>query len=380
MKSVIILGSTGSIGKNTLSLIAKDRENFKVKGLSTFGNVKLLDKQIKQFRPQFVAVADKKACSRIYAGGVKVLGGPEGVNTLSSMECDILVLAISGLSALKPLINCLGKAKKLLLANKEAVVASGKILMNKIRKSTTQLLPVDSEANAMFQLLNKVNKENIEKLYITASGGPFLRSDTPRMRRASVTEVLSHPVWKMGKRITVDSATLINKGFEVMEISSMFDIPAAKIEVLVHPQCLVHSLLATCDRRFFASLFFPNMKVPISYALYYPSLGPRLTSLDLGSIKRLEFEKPNLKKFPAFKLALQVAKAGGSLPAVLVASDEVAVDLYLRGKIRFDHIYQLIARVLSVHKRRKIKTLKEVFIYSQWAKQETHRLAQKYYN
>ncbi|RKZ25386.1 1-deoxy-D-xylulose-5-phosphate reductoisomerase [bacterium] len=367
MKKVIVLGSTGSIGRSTLDVLKKNRGRFKVIGLSAWENTPLLQKQIREFSPFLAAVGGKLKARP--GSRTKILIGKEGVNELSRIKSDIVVLGISGIAALGPLLECIGRTKRILLANKEAVVSAWPLIKAKLKNSGTEIIPVDSEANALFQLLLGVEKKSINKVYITASGGPFLNWDKKRLTKVKASQALQHPTWKMGRRITIDSATLVNKGFEVMEAHFLFDIPLDKIEVIIHPQSVIHSLVETYGGCLFASFFAPDMRVPINYALNYPDMAKHpIKKLDLVSLRKIEFFKPDCRKFSGLKLALSAAKKGKSMPAVFTAADEQAVNLYLQGKIRFTQIPEILRIVLAKHRPKNITCLEDVLFWMDWAK------------
>ncbi|MBN2120660.1 MAG: 1-deoxy-D-xylulose-5-phosphate reductoisomerase [Candidatus Omnitrophica bacterium] len=378
MKKVIVLGSTGSIGTNTLDIIRRHPDKFKVLGLSAFSNAELLSEQIKEFKPRYISIFDKNRYKKIKARGAsKIFAGQEGLLKLASNKCDILVMGISGFGALRPLVAALGKAKRLLLANKEAIISAGSILAKKMRSSSTRIFPVDSEAWAVSNLLEGTSLNHINSIYITASGGPFFRKSRNQMRKAGIKQVLKHPVWKMGKRISVDSATLMNKGFEVIEIHRLFEIPVEKIKVLVHPQSVIHAFLEKNNGSLLSSLFSADMKIPIGASLGSPTNHLYVRNLDLSKLKGLDFFKPDYKKFPLLKLAYFVAKSGRSFPAVLVASDEEAVSLFLEGKISFLEISKIIEKVIASHRAKDLNGLEDVFLWQAWAKDKVRQIALK---
>jgi len=381
MKSVIILGSTGSIGRSTLDVIRKSKNNFRIIGLSTCRNTGLLRKQVKEFRPKYVSIFDKERCRKFNNRvSPKLFAGEEGLLELSRTKADLLVLGIGGLAALKPLMFSLGRARRVLLANKEAIISAGEVLLDKMKQSRTEILPVDSEAWAVFNLLKYTEPGDLLNIYITASGGPLLGKNSRQIKNIKKDEVLKHPVWNMGKRISIDSATLMNKGFEVMEISRLFGIPLEKIKVLVHPQSIVHAMLERKDGNLLSCLFFTDMRVPIAASLEYPANPMFVRQLPLHKINRLEFFEPDYKKFPSLELAYFVAKKGESYPSVLVAADEEAVNLYLEGKIGFCNIYELVKKVIDSHRPERVKCLDDIFFWEAWAKDKVRRIASRFGN
>ncbi len=370
MNKVIVLGSTGSIGKNALAVLRKNKSRFKVIGLSAGGNVSLLNRQIAEFSPDYAALQDESKVKRI-KGKVKVFSGSQGINALARMKSDVVILGISGIAALEPLLECIGNTRRVLLANKESIVSAWPLIKTKLKNSGTEIVPVDSEANAIFQLLLGIKKRFLNKIYITASGGPFLNWNRKDLAKVKISQALKHPRWKMGKRITIDSASLVNKGFEVMEAHFLFGIPLDKIEVVIHPQSVVHSLAEASDGCLLASFFSPDMRIPINYALYYPDISNTpLKRLDLYSLEKLEFLRPDFKKFPGLKLALEAAMQAGTAPAVFAAADEEAVRLFLEGKISFNQIPQVLRRVLLKHRPVKFSSYKEILFWIDWAKQK----------
>lgn len=377
-KNIIILGSTGSIGKNTLSILRKNRQRFKVLGVSAFSNISLLKKQIEEFKPRYVAVGNEKKVDKLSSeikGRCRILAGPEGISELASKKSDAVVLGITGLSALRPLLSCLNNSKRLLLANKEAVISGGSLLMRKMENSKTEVFPVDSEAWGIYRLIKKFSEDSIRKVYITASGGPFWNKSKKYIEGVGIKEVLSHPVWNMGKRISVNSANLMNKGFEVIEIHNLFNLPVEKIGVLIHPQSSVHAFAETEEGVLFPCMFKADMRIPISYGLNYPfHIGIAKKALSLGKEKDLSFIKPDYKKFPALSLAYKVAKKGGNYFTILTSADEEAVGLFLKGKLKFKDIYNIVNWVIKKAKHCSLKKVEDVFFWDRWAKDKIREL------
>ena len=375
MKRIIILGSTGSIGRATLKVVKENPDKFEVIGLSARKNTSLLNKQIEEFRPSYVSILDKgKAKALRINKGLKILAGEEGLEEISKKKCDILVLGVPGLSALKPLFSCLGRAKKVLLANKEAIISAGEIVKERAKNENTELFPVDSEAWAVFNLLKKEEREDILSVYLTASGGPFWDKPKEIIKNVKAEEAIRHPVWKMGKKISVDSATLMNKGFEVIEIKRLFNIDSENIKILIHPQSVVHAFLEKRDKSLISCMFYPDMRIPISSGLGIDNFSLKGKKLLLDKIKGLEFFLPDYKKFPLLNLAYFVANKEKSFPTVLVSADEEVVDFYLKEKVSFSDIPKIIERVIAKHKPGEITSLEDVYYWEAWAKEKVKEL------
>lgn len=355
MKRVLILGSTGTIGCNTLQVIERFPELFTVVGLSAYQNVERLAQQTQTFQPKYVGIcADhheefKKRLGRDFHG--KVCDADRDLADLCSLdEVDIVVIGMSGGAALEPFLVAVKSGKIVAPANKEALVMAGEILMAEAQKSGAVIVPVDSEQSAIFQCLTGQRREDLKRVYLTASGGPLKDIAAKRFDEFTVDEILAHPRWTMGPKITVDSATMMNKGFEVIEAQRLFALCADQIEVLIHPEAIVHSLVGFCDGSVIAQLGITDMQIPIQYALTYPQrLSSALPDLDLTQIGRLHFESPDEERFPALRLAFEAARRGGTLPAVLNAADEVAVDAFLNHRIRFSRIYGIVETVVQRH-------------------------------
>jgi 1-deoxy-D-xylulose-5-phosphate reductoisomerase len=377
-ENVVILGSTGSIGINTLKVIERYKERFNVVGLSAYNNVKLLEKQVNKFRPDYVAVNDdgRSHFRKAKRPSLKVLDVDEDLEELVTRpSVDIVVIAMRGSAALLPFLSAVRKGKRVAPANKEALVVAGEILMKEARKHNAEVIPIDSEQSAIFQCLQGHNRGELKKVILTASGGTL--RDIPRAKfdTFTVEEMLKHPTWKMGAKITVDSAMLLNKGFEVIEALRLFDLKFGEIEVVIHPQSIIHSMVAYKDGSIIAQLGQTDMRIPIQYALSYPQRWETgFKPVDFVGLKQLTFAKPDLKKFPALALAMHTARRGGTLPAVLNAADEVAVDAYLKGTIGFTKIYAVLERVVSKHRTHQHLTLKKVFEADAWAREEAKRV------
>ena len=348
MKKVLILGSTGSIGTQALEVVATAGDELQVAGLSADSNADLLVQQAKDHGAPAVALADEAAAERTKSEwGGRVLAGEEGVRELiGATEPDLVLNGIVGAAGLGPTVVALTAGIDVALANKESLVIGGELVTALAEATDARIIPVDSEHSALFQLIRAEQPGTVEKLVLTASGGPF----RGRTDLAGITpdDALAHPTWDMGGRITIDCATLMNKGFEMIEAHHLFDVGYDRIDVVVHPQSIVHSLVHLNDGASLAHLGYPDMRVPISYALYFPERADvALPSLDLAEARQLEFEQPDLETFPALRLAREAGEVGGTAPCVLNASDEVAVEAFLDGKIGFDEIPEIVDRCLE---------------------------------
>ena len=366
MKKVTVLGSTGSIGRNTLEVIERLKDRFKVQYLAVNKNIELLFEQVKKFNPKGVVVFNEKKAKefkKLVGNSVEVLTGEDGLVEIAGRnDVDIVVNGLVGFAGLKPTVEAVKLGKRIALANKETLVVAGKIIKKLIKENGSELIPVDSEHNAIFQCLVGETQNSISKIILTASGGPFLNKSKDELENVTIEEALRHPNWKMGKKITIDSATLMNKGLEVIEAHWLFDMPVEKIQVVIHPQSIVHSMVEFVDGSVKAQLGVPDMKIPIQYALTYPE---RSTSnykrVDFYKLKELNFLEPDLEKFECLKIAYEVAKCGDTYPAVLNASNEVAVDAFLKGKIKFTQIPEIIKKALEKHNPVSEPELEDIF-------------------
>ncbi len=376
MKDIAILGSTGSIGQSTLQVIAAFKKEFSVTALSANSNIDLLYKQVRIFKPKLVCVKDYRLArelkSRLGSCASRVLIGPEGLEEIAGHKSiDQVVMAISGSAALGPLLAAIEKSKRIALANKEALVMAGSLIMHRARMKKALIIPVDSEQSAIWQCLDGEDKSTLKSIYLTASGGPFHGTRKKELKYVSVSEVLKHPRWKMGRKISVDSATLMNKGLELLEAMYLFDTPPPKIKVLIHPQAIIHSMVEFIDGVVMAQLSVTDMRVPIQYALSYPRrFSGSLKPVDFYKLRELNFETPDFRKFPCLSLAYRVAKESGTSPAVLNAADEVSVTEFLKGRLGFLSISKVIERVLSRHHNRVNPSLSEVISAASWARDE----------
>ncbi|MBX6378482.1 MAG: 1-deoxy-D-xylulose-5-phosphate reductoisomerase [Clostridia bacterium] len=381
MQAVAVLGSTGSVGCQTLEVVAAHPGRWQVVGLAAGGNDRLLVQQARRFRPAMVALHDAAAARRAadaLAGlGIEVLAGEEGVVAVATMaEAEIVVAAIVGSAGVRPALAALEAGKDLALANKEALVAAGPLFAAACGgfplcagDDRPRILPVDSEHSAVFQCLRGERRDDVRRLILTASGGPFRGYTRERLAEVKPAEALRHPTWRMGARITIDSALLANKGLEVIEAHWLFGLPYEKIEVLVHPQSVVHSLVEMVDGSVLAQLAPADMRGPIQYALAFPDrLGATFPSLDLGAVGSLTFEEPDRELFPLLDLAYQAGRAGGTAPAVFNAAKEEAVTAYLDGRVGFLDVARMVCRVLADHRPRDVDGLEAVLAADRWAR------------
>lgn len=384
MKRITILGSTGSIGCSALDIIEKNPERFKVVALSAGDNTVKLKEQIKKFKPQIVALAHKDSALKLRQSltakeRVKVVYGKEGLNEIASFHAaDMVVSAISGSAGLVPTLAAIEAGKDVALANKEVMVLAGYIVTKVAVKKRVNIIPVDSEHSAIFQCLAGTKRENIQRIILTASGGPFLNRSRNELRQVTVHQALCHPRWKMGRKITIDSASMMNKGLEIIEAKWLFDVEFKAINVLVHPQSIVHSMVELIDGAVLAQMGIADMKIPIAHALTYPErIVNDLKKLDLVKSGPLEFFKPDVKKFPCLKIAREAGIAGGTAPAVMNAADEVAVDAFMQRKIRFIDLPVVIEKVLNVHQIISNPALEDILQADGWARMQTEKIIER---
>ncbi len=375
VKHLAVLGSTGSIGQQTLEVVRALPHRFQVLGLAAGENVSLLARQISEFKPRFVCCQDKGAPAHLANPGSEFLS-PEDIAT--HPQVDIVVIATSGKSGLSPTLAAVRAGKNVALANKESLVMAGEIITSEAKLNAAQILPIDSEHSAIWQCL-KGETQQAAQLILTASGGPFLRNSPAQLSRVTVRQALRHPTWQMGRKVTIDSATLMNKGLEVIEAHWLFDVPFDRIMVLVHPQSIVHSMVEFIDGSVKAQLSCPDMRLPIQYALSYPERlpNPQLAKLDWSNIKELTFEQPDFDRFPCLKLAIEAGREGGTYPAVLCAADEVAVELFLSGRIEFTGIARLVEKTLEAHQPITCPTMEEITAADAWARERVAQLVAK---
>lgn len=379
MKRISILGSTGSIGVSTLDIVSRFPERFEVVGLAAGGNVKLLKEQIERFKPKYVSVSEETTVETLKGLGCKVFHGIEGaIIVATAPDADMVVSAIVGAAGLVPTVAAIKAKKEIALANKETLVMAGELVMKEAREAGVTLLPVDSEHSAIFQSLVGHNRNEIKRLILTASGGPFLSYSMERLREVTPANALNHPNWLMGRKITVDSASLMNKGLEVIEARWLFDISAERIDVHVHPQSVIHSMVEYIDGSVMAQMGIPDMRIPISYALSYPERLPvSLPSLNLLDVEKLTFMKPDHERFPCLNLAYKALEAGGTMSAVLNAANEIAVDAFLNERINFLRISSLIEDVMSLHTNSHAVHVDEILRADLWARGKTKELIER---
>jgi 1-deoxy-D-xylulose-5-phosphate reductoisomerase len=365
LKKIAILGSTGSIGTQTLEIV-RENHDLQVVGLAAGSNIDLFEKQVREFKPLVASLQSEKACNelktRLSDMDVEIVPGMEGLIRIAEMEeSEVLVTAIVGMIGIRPTIAAINKHKDIALANKETLVTAGHIIIPLAKENGVSILPVDSEHSAIFQSMQGENRDRISKLIITASGGPFRGLTRAELENVQLEDALKHPNWSMGHKITIDSATLVNKGLEVMEAKWLFDVDLDRIQVVVHPQSIIHSMVEYVDGGIMAQLGAPDMKLPIQYALFYPDRRPmqgkRVDFYELGSIT---FEKPDMETFTGLKLAMRAATEGGSMPTVFNAANEKAVALFLDRKIKFLEIPETIEMCMDAHKKILNPTVDEI--------------------
>ena len=365
MKKIAILGSTGSIGTQTLEIV-RNNPDLQVTALAAGRNVRLLEEQVREFKPSLVAVWDEKDAAdfrtRVSDMQVQVVSGMDGLLQVASHEpAEILVTAIVGMIGIQPTIAAIRAGKDIALANKETLVTAGHIIMPLAKECGVSILPVDSEHSAIFQSLNGENRERLEKILLTASGGPFRGKTRADLENMSVADALKHPNWSMGKKVTIDSASLVNKGLEVMEARWLFDVSLDQIQVVIHPQSIIHSAVQYTDGGIMAPLGTPDMKLPIQYALFYPDRRPMAGKrVDFFALGQLTFEAPDMDTFQGLALAYQAARTGGSLPTVFNAANEKAVALLLEERIRFVQIPDLIRACMEAHRVIENPTVEQI--------------------
>ncbi len=363
IKKLAILGSTGSIGQQALDIVRSFPDKFKIVGLAGGKNTNLLAEQISQFQPQLIysplkfSLPDKTKFSSMEEIAIHP-------------EVDLVVIATSGKTGLAPTLAAIRSGKKVALANKEVLVMAGEIIVAEAKRHQAQIFPIDSEHSAIWQCL-RGEKAEVTRLILTASGGPFYHYSPSQLAKVTVEEALRHPTWKMGKKVTIDSATLMNKGLETIEAHWLFSIPFNKIEIVIHPQSIIHSLVEFADGSLKSQLSVPDMRFPIQYALSYPKrlANSRLPRIDLGRLNSLTFETINYSMFPCLELALDAGKKGGTYPAVLCAADEIAVELFLKQHISFPGIAEIIAKTISLHQGTATPTLDEILAADAWARE-----------
>lgn len=374
MKNIAILGSTGSIGRSTLAVIAQNLDRFRVVAITAGSNIDLFEQQIKTFKPDIAAVADTDAAYALSKrlNGTEILSGFEGVNSVAAYDgSDFVISAIVGSAGLIPTITAIRAGKTIGLANKEALVMAGDLVMKEAKKNRVKILPVDSEHSAVSQCLEGHDNADIRRIILTASGGPFINKTKNDLKHIKAKEALKHPNWSMGRKISIDSATLMNKGLEVIEACWLFNMPAEKIDVLIHPQSIVHSMVEFRDRSCLAQMSVPDMRGPISYALSYPEmLDEPVPGLELEHIGTLTFSKPDHDIFPCLSYAYEAMRAGGTAPAVLNAANEIAVHAFLADKIGFTDIPAVTKKTVESHTVLLSPELEDVLESDRWAREK----------
>ncbi|HEY6974328.1 MAG TPA: 1-deoxy-D-xylulose-5-phosphate reductoisomerase [Nitrospiraceae bacterium] len=380
MKTIVILGSTGSIGTSTLDIVERFPDEFRVAGLSAATNDEKLEEQIRRFKPLMVALSNEPAAARLRQRcadlSVEILSGTEGVAQVASIsEAEMVISAIVGGAGLVPTLAAIRANKHIALANKEPMVMAGKLMQEEARKHGVRIFPVDSEHSAIFQSLEGHRLEDVRRLILTASGGALWTLTKEELQDVTPERALQHPNWKMGAKITIDSATLMNKGLEVVEARWLFDIPESRIDVLIHRESIIHSLVEYHDRSMIAQLGLPDMRTPISYAMRYPERMPLdLPSLDLTEIGKLTFCKPDHDRFPCLGLGYESLRVGGTMPAAMNAANEVAVEAFLNGGIRFVDIAEIIRSTMEAHHSREVESLDDALETDRWAREKAEAL------
>ncbi|EEM86046.1 1-deoxy-D-xylulose-5-phosphate reductoisomerase [Bacillus thuringiensis serovar vazensis] len=379
MRNIVILGSTGSIGTSALEVIRNNPDKFRVVGMSAFSNIELFSKQIEEFKPEIISIgseSDAKTLKYRFPSLSITHGQPGLIEVAAYSKADLVLSAVVGSIGILPTIEALKNGKDIAIANKETLVAAGHIVTATAEKYKRKLIPVDSEHSAIFQCLNGENEKEISNLIITASGGAFRDKSRAEMINLKASEALKHPNWQMGAKLTIDSATLMNKGLEVIEAHWLFNIPYEKIQVLVHKESIIHSMVEFQDGSIMAQLGQPDMKTPIQYSFTYPNrLKSDYHKLKLSEIRALHFEEPNLEKFPCLKLAYDAGKIGGTMPAVLNAANEIVNKLYREDIIKFLDIEKILYNVMSKHDVIANPDLNQILDYDNWARQEALKLS-----
>lgn len=380
MKQIAILGATGSIGVSTLEIVAAHPDKFKVTAMTAGRNLELFAEQVRCFKPQVAAVADTADIPQLKAllSGcqVKISGGVEGLCEAATLpEVDMVVAAIVGAAGLIPTAAAISAGKDIALANKEILVTAGHLFMGLVEQHNVRLYPVDSEHSAVFQSIEGHRNADITKVILTASGGPFRETPLENLSLVTVADALNHPNWNMGRKITIDSATMMNKGLEVIEARWLFDLPPEKIAVNIHPQSIIHSMVEYIDGCVIAQLGIPDMKAPIAYALSYPQrVSTGIEPLDLTSLSGLTFFKPDLVRFPCLGLAYRALDEGESMPAVMNAANEIAVDAFLSNKISYLQIATLIEKTMNEHNAHKLDSIEAVLDADHWGRTKAYEL------
>jgi 1-deoxy-D-xylulose-5-phosphate reductoisomerase len=386
MKKILVLGSTGSIGRQTLDVIRNHPGKFKVIGLACNASMDLLKEQIREFKPKYVSIGQE---SELKSKNIKIFRGEKGLfEMINGADYDLAVLAIVGAAGLKPAIEIIHAGKSIALATKEVMVLAGKLINEEIKKKNIKLqkqgkplirlFPIDSEHSAIWQSLHSGQPKEIEKIFLTCSGGPFRTKTKEELEKLTAEDALRHPTWTMGKRITIDCSTLMNKGLEVIEAKWLFDVQASQIEVIVHPQSILHSAVMFQDGSTIGQFSLPDMRFAIQYALSYPQrIKNSFPRMSFTQIQSLTFDKPDLGKFPCLGYGFKAAKEGGTLPTVINAADEIAVRLFLEGRIKFTDIPKIIKKTMDKHKNIKNPTLEKILKTDAWARETARMISKK---
>jgi 1-deoxy-D-xylulose-5-phosphate reductoisomerase len=378
LKKLAILGSTGSIGMNAVEIVTRHPERFRVTGLAVMSNIDELESQINDLKPDVVAVYDESAAEELRKKSlpVEILSGGDGVIQVAELDSvEMVVSAIVGSAGLLPTLAAVRAGKEIALANKEALVMAGELIMSEASRKGVRILPVDSEHSAVFQCLSGRDMSEVRRIILTASGGAFLNRRREELDDVTPAEALNHPNWDMGQKITIDSATLMNKGLEVIEAFWLFGVPVEKIGVVIHPQSIIHSMVELIDGGIIAQMSVPDMKGAISYAISYPErLEDIMPDLNFAELGGLTFEEPDMEKYRSLALAFDALKAGGTMPAVLNTANEVAVDAFLGGRIPFTGISRLVSDTMDVHEVTGCRSIEDVLAASDWARAKAAEL------
>lgn len=379
MKRVVLLGSTGSIGQSTLKVVNDLPQHLKLVGLAAGGgNVEEFARQIQIYKPTAACIFNKEKYSelkKLVTQDSHLLTGPEGLLELATLsEADIVLIAIVGTAGLRPALAAIEAGKDIAVASKEILVMAGEEVMNAARRKRVRVLPIDSEHNAIWQCLDGKPNQEVRNLWLTASGGPFRQTPKADFEKITLAQALKHPTWNMGGKITIDSATLMNKGLEMIEARWLFDIEMKRVQVVIHPQSIIHSMVEFVDGSLLAQLCEPNMRLPIQFALTYPKRLPNtLPEANFSKMSDLHFENPDHDRFPALRLARESGERGGTTPAVFNAANEVAVERFVKGNLSFPGIWNTVEKVLSVHKTIEHASLEEIIEADRWAREEAFR-------
>jgi len=374
MKNIAILGSTGSIGTQTLEVVEKNPDRFNVIAIVAHSKDQLIEEQIKKYKPEYAVLIEETAANRLktrYLGKTIILSGKEGMLEVATLEnIDTVVTSMVGFAGLEPTIAAINAGKNIALANKETLVVAGELIMKLAKEKGVSILPVDSEHSAIFQCLQGEDKRSLNKIIITASGGPFRGKTKAELAKVTVAECLKHPNWAMGQKITIDSATLANKGLEVIEAKWLYGVEYNQIEAIVHPQSIIHSMVEFVDGVVIAQLGMPDMRVPIQYALTYPEREKaKFPKMDFTTLKDLTFEKPDMETFVALKLAYKAGEIGGTMPCVFNGANEIAVNAFLKGELSFLGIYDIIQKSMDAHKVTLHPTLQNLYDTDTWVRE-----------